>query len=229
MAAVATAVVVATAIAATTAAVAAASAATLTGDDVDKCLNLFLSCIVHAEYLTLESKAHACVGMVEVDGHGALLNLYHEAVHALTLGIDKGNHVAGIDLLVVKLAIDAEDVLVYIDNVLLVAVAIGLVLGEGEVEGVALLEVVELLLECFEGEAQTGGKLEGMLGGSLLYEFFHAVEYGVHIVCYDNGLARIDFCHILFVFIYFIQFLIAKVSFFLGLQFYWHQLIDFLH
>ena len=216
MTTIATAFVVATAIAATTAAVAAASAATLTGDDIDKCLDLFLGSIVHAEYLTLESEAHACVGVIEVDGNGALLHLYHEAVHALALGIDKGNHVAGIDLLVVKLAIDAEDVLVDINNVLFVAVAVGLVLGEGEVEGVALLEVVELLLECLEGEAQAGGKLEGMLGGSLLYEFFHAVEYGVHIVCHDNGLAGIDFCHILFCFIYFIQFLIAKVSFFLG-------------
>jgi hypothetical protein len=154
--------------------------------------------------------------MVEVDGHGALLNLYHEAVHALALGIDKGNHVAGIDLLVVELAIDAEDVLINIDNILFVAVAIGLVLGEGKVEGVALLEVVELLLESLKSEAQTGGKLEGVLGGSLLYKFFHAIEYGVHIVCHDNGLTGIDFCHILFVFIYFIQFLIAKVSFFLG-------------
>ena len=182
MSAVAATFVVATAVATAATAVAAASAATLTGDDVDECLYLLLGGIVHREHLTFEGEAHAGIGVVEVDGHGFVLYLYYEAIHALAIGIHEGDDVAGIDLLVVKLAIDAEDLLVYVKYEVVAAVAVGLLLGKGEVEGVALLEVFELLLERLEGEAQTCGKLEGMLGGSLLYELALALKLGIHVV-----------------------------------------------
>ena len=101
--AVAATLVVATAVATTATAIAATSAAALTGDDVDERLNLLLGGIVHREHLTLEHEAHACIGMVEVDGHCLVLHLYHEAIHALAIGIHEGDNVAGINLLVVKL------------------------------------------------------------------------------------------------------------------------------
>ena len=194
--AVAATLVVTAAVATATAAIAATSAATLSGDDVDECLDLLLGSIMHAQHLTFESKSHTSIGVVEVDGNGILLHLYHEAVHALTLSIHERNYVTRINLLIVKLAVHAEDILVYINNILLVAVAIGLVLGEGKVKGVALLQIVELLFESLEGKAQSGSELEGMLGGSLFYKFFLTVKHGVHIVGYDNRFARINFCHI---------------------------------
>ena len=193
--AVASTIVVATTIATTATAIAAASAATLASDDVDECLNLLLGGIVHREHLAFEGEAHACVGVVEVDGHGLVLHLYYEAIHALAIGIHEGDDVAGIDLLVVKLAVHAEDLLVYVKHEVFAAVAVGFLLGEGKVEGVALLQVLELLLESLEGEAQTCGKLEGLLGGSLLYELALAFKLGIHVVRYDNRLAGIDFCH----------------------------------
>ena len=192
------AVVVATAVATTATAIAAASAATLTGDDVDECLYLLLGGIVHREHFALEGESHAGIGVVEVDGHRFILHLYHEAIHALAVGIHEGDYVAGINLLVVKLAVHAEDLLVYIKYEVVAAIAVGLLLGKGEVEGVALLEVLELLLESLEGEAQTCGKLEGMLSGSLLHELTLAFKLGIHVVRYDNRLAGIDFCHIVY-------------------------------
>ena len=182
MASAVAAIVVATSVATATTAVAAASAATLTGDDVDERLYLLLSGIVHGEYLTFEGEAHACIGVVEVDGHGFVLYLHYEAVHALAIGIHEGDDVAGVDLLVVKLTVHAEDLLVYVEHEILAAVAVGLLLGEGEVEGVALLQVIELLLESLEGEAQACGKLEGLLGGSLLHELALALKLGIHVV-----------------------------------------------
>ena len=176
------AVVVATAVATTATAIAAASAATLAGDDVDECLYLLLGSIVHREHLALEGESHACIGVVEVDGHRLILHLYYEAIHALAIGIHEGDDVAGVDLLVVKLAVHAEDLLIYVEHEVLAAVAVGLLLGEGKVEGVALLQVLELLLESLEGEAQTCGKLEGLLGGSLLYELALAFKLGIHVV-----------------------------------------------
>ena len=157
-------IVVAATIATTATAIAAASAATLASDDVDECLNLLLGCIVHAQHLTLKHEVHASIGVIEVDSHRLFLHLYHEAIHALAIGIHEGNYVAGIDLLVIKLTIDAEDVLVYIKDEVVAAVAISLVLGKGEVEGVALLQIIELFLESLEGEAKACGKLEGLLG-----------------------------------------------------------------
>ena len=195
MPAVAASVVVATTVATATATVAATSAAALTGDDVDECLYLLLGGIVHGEHLTFEGEAHACIGMVEVDGYGLVLYLHYKAIHALAIGIHEGDDVAGIDLLVVKLAVHAEDLLVYVKHEVLAAVAVGLLLGEGEVKGISLLEVLELLLESLEGEAQTCSKLEGLLGGSLLHELTLAFKLGIHVVRYDNRLARIDFCH----------------------------------
>ena len=180
--AVASTIVVATTVATTATAIAAASAATLASDDVDECLNLLLGGIVHREHLAFEGESHACIGVVEVDGYRLFLNLYNEAVHTLTVSIHEGNYIAGVDLLVVKLAVDAEDVLVYIKDEVVAAVAVGLVLGEGEVEGVALLEILELLFKCLEGEAESGGELEGLLGGSLLYELFYAFILGIHVV-----------------------------------------------
>lgn len=182
MSAVTSAIVVATAIAATATAVTSTTATTLSGDDVDECLNLFFGGVVHAQYLTFKHEAHACIGVIEVDSDSLVLNLYHEAVHALTLSIHEGDYVARIDLLVIKLSIHAEDVLVNIKDEIIAAVTVGLVFSEGEVECVALLHVLELCLESFEGEAQTCGELEGMLGGSLFYEFFYAFELGIHVV-----------------------------------------------
>jgi len=188
-------VVVATSVATASTTVASAATATLAGDDVDECLNLLLGGIVHREYLAVKYEAHACVGVVEVDGHGLLLHLYHEAVHALAVGIDEGNHVAGVYLLVVKLTVDAEDVLVNVEDEVVAAVAIGLVLGEGELKGVALFQVLELLFESLEGEAEAGGELEGVFLSSLLYKLFHAFILGIHVIRYGNRLAGIDFCH----------------------------------
>ena len=182
MSAVAAAVMVATSIATTAAAVAATSAAALSGDDVDERLDLLLGGIVHAHHLALKYEVHAGIGVVEVNGHGLLLYVHYEAIHALALGIHEGNDVAGIDLLVVKLTVYTEDVLVYIEHEVVAAVTVGLVLGEGEVEGVALLQVLELGLESLEGEAQASGELEGMLGGSLFYKFLYAFKLGIHVV-----------------------------------------------
>ena len=181
--AVAATLVVATTVATATAAVAATSAAALAGDDVDERLYLLLGGIVHREHLTFEGEAHACIGVVEVDGHGFVLYLHYEAVHALAIGIHERDDVTGIDLLV------------YVKHEVLAAVAVGLLLGEGEVEGVALLQVLELLLESLKGEAQTCGKLEGLLGCSLLHELTLAFKLGIHVVRYDNRLAGINFCH----------------------------------
>ena len=193
--AVAATIVVATTIATTATAIAAASAATLASDDVDECLNLLLGGIVHREHLAFEGEAHTRIRVVEVDSNRLVLHLYNESIHALAFSIHEGDDIAGIDLLVVKLAIDAEDFLVYVEDILFVAVAVCFVLGQGKVEGVALLQVIELLLESLEGEAQTCGKLEGMLGGSLLYELFYAFILGIHVIRYDDRLTGIDFCH----------------------------------
>ena len=202
--AVASAVVVSASVTATATAVATTSASALTGDDVDECLNLFLGSIMHTQYLTFEYETHSCIGMVEVDGHSLLLHVYYEAVHALALGIHEGDYITGIDLLVVKFTVNAEDLLVYVEDEVIATVTVGLVLGEGEVEDVALLQILELGFESFEGEAQSSSELEGMFFGSLLYELLHTFILGIHVVGYDNRLAGIDFCHD---FIYYNKFL----------------------
>ena len=180
--AVAATLVVATAIATSATAVAAAAATTLTGDDVDERLNLLLSGIVHAQHLAFKREAHACIRMVEVDSHSFILYLYHEAIHALAISIHERDHVTGIDLLVVKLTVDAEDILVYIKDEVVATVAIGFVFSKREVKGVALLEVLELILKSLKGEAQACSKLEGVFGGSLLYKFLYAFILGIHVV-----------------------------------------------
>lgn len=193
--AVAATLVVSTAVAATATAVAATAAATLPGDDIDECLYLLLGSIVHAQHLTFEHETHAGIGVVEVNGHSLILHLHHETVHALAVGIHEGDYVARINLLVIKLAIHAEDLLVHVEYEVLAAVTIGLIFGKGEVKGVALLQVLELLLESLEGEAQTCGELERLLCSCLLYEFLHAFILCIHVVRHDNRLAGIDFCH----------------------------------
>ena len=187
-------VVVATSVTTASTTVASATAAALTGDDVDKCLNLFLGGIVHREHLTLEYEVHACVGVVEVDGHCLLFYLYHETIHALAVGIDEGDDVTGVYLFVVKLAVHAEDILVNIEDEVVAAVAVSLVFGEGEVEGIALLQIFELLLERLEGEAEASGELEGVFLGNLFYKLLHAFILGIHVIRYDDRLTGIDFC-----------------------------------
>ena len=190
--------VVTATVATATATVAATTTSTLTGDDIDKSLNLLLSCIVHAQHLTLKHESHARIGVVEVDSYSLILYLYHKAVHALAIGIHEGNDVAGIDLLVIKLTIHAEDILVDVEDKIVTTVSVGFIFSEGKVEGVALLQVFKLILKCLEGEAQTCGKLERLLGGSLLHELALAFKLCIHVVRYDNRLAGIDFCHIVY-------------------------------
>ena len=182
MSAIASAIVVATSVATSATTIASTSATTLAGDDVDECLNLLLGSIVHAQHLALEYEAHASIRVVEVDGYCLFLNVYYETIHALALGVHEGDYVAGIDLLVVKLTVNTKNLLVYIEDEVVTTVTVCLVLGEGEVEGVALLQVIELSFESLEGEAEASGELEGMLSGCLLYELLYAFILGIHVV-----------------------------------------------
>ena len=105
--------------------------------------------------------------MVEVHHYYVVAHFLDNGVEVVAVGIGQRHYVAGIDAQLIKLSVDAEEVFLEFNDVLFHKFAVGFFYGNGEVEGVAVLESLYMLLKRFEGEAQTGDETEGIFFGGL--------------------------------------------------------------
>ena len=97
----------------------------------------------------------ACKRVVEVNDHFVFLDIGDEALEAVSIGIYQGDDVARIDGVFVEFAVNAEDGLVELDDVLLNVRAVCIVNREREVEIVAFVEFGDVVFKSVERYAES--------------------------------------------------------------------------
>ena len=165
----------------------AATAATLAAHHVEHALNLFSGGLACRHHFAAKVQGLAGKGMVEVNRNGVFLHLGHQTLETVAVGIDEGQHGAGIDALFVETSVDAEHAFVEFHHVLLHVRAVSLLDREREVELIAGGEAAHFFLKGIERKAHAGDKLEGMVFRGFLYEFVNAFGVvGKEFVCHGD-------------------------------------------
>ena len=158
-----------------TASSAAVAATALAAHAVDESLDLVVRRRTHYDDFALEVERLARKGVVHVDRHLLLADFEHKTLQVVAVFVEQGDHVARIDVFLVEMTVHTEHLAVEMEHALFLIVAIGVLLGQDEIELVALVQRGYLLLKGVEREAHSGDKLERMLHGSLLDQLGHAV------------------------------------------------------
>lgn len=165
----------------------AAAAATLAAHHVEHALYLFCSGLACRHHFAAKVQGLAGKGMVEVNRNGAFLHFGHEALKTVAVGIDEGQHGAGIYALFIETPVDAEHAFVEFHHVLLHVRAVSLLDREREVELIAGGEAAHFFLKGIERKAHAGDELEGVVFRGFLYKFVNAFGVvGKEFVCHGD-------------------------------------------
>ena len=163
------------------------AAATLAAHHVEHALNLFSGGLACRDYFAAKVQGLAGKGMVEVNRHSVFLHLGHQTLETVAVGIDEGQHGAGIYALFIETAVDAEHAFVEFHHVLLHVRAVSLLNREREVELVAGGEAAHFFLKGIERKAHAGDELEGVVFRGFLYKFVNAFGVvGKEFVCHGD-------------------------------------------
>ena len=169
------------------AATVAAAAATLAAHHVEHALNLFSGGLACRHHFAAKVQWLAGKGMVEVNRNGVFLHFCHEALETVAVGIDQGQHGAGIDALFIETAVNAEHAFIEFHHVLLHVRAVSLLNREREVELIAGGEAAHFFLKGIERKAHAGDELEGVVFRGFLYKFVNAFGVvGKKFVCHGD-------------------------------------------
>lgn len=165
----------------------AAAAATLAAHHVKHALYLFCRSLACRDYFAAKVQGLAGKGMVEVNRNGVFLHFCHQALETVAVGIDQGQHGAGIDALFIETAVDAEHAFVEFHHVLLHVRAVSLLNREREVKLIAGGEAAHFFLKGIERKAHAGDELEGVVFRGFLYKFVNAFGVvGKKFVCHGD-------------------------------------------
>ena len=165
----------------------AATAATLAAHHVEHALNLFSGGLACRHHFAAKVQGLAGKGMVEVYRNGVFLHLGHQTLETVAVGIDQGQHGAGIYALFVETAVDAEHAFVEFHHVLLHVRTVSLLNRKREVKLVAGGEAAYFLLKGIERKAHAGDELEGVVFRGFLYKFVNAFGVvGKEFVCHGD-------------------------------------------
>lgn len=165
----------------------AAATATLAAHHVEHALYLFSGGLACRDYFAAKVQGLAGKGMVEVNRNGVFLHLGHEALKTVAVGIDQGQHGAGIYALFVETAVNAEHAFIEFHHVLLHVRAVSLLNRKREVKLIAGGEAAHFFLKGIERKAHAGDELEGVVFRGFLYKFVNAFGVvGKEFVCHGD-------------------------------------------
>lgn len=111
----------------------------------------------------------SCQWMVGIDSHAVLLNLLHAGDEAMLFLVHQCDDGAGIDVVVVEVAVDGEHLALQLVHTFFLIFTEGVGGGQGEIELFARLHVYKPLFKTVKGESEAADKCEGL---SLLCLFF---------------------------------------------------------
>ncbi len=195
-------VVAATAVIAAVAVVAAVVVMAATAAAALHHLNLFSTGIAHIQDLALESYRTAGQRMIEVHLDVFVGNFEYLACDAKPLGGHHGQGVANLDHLGVELAVNLENILLKLYDILVGAFAESLFGSSGDVECITGLLAVDVGFERgHKAACEAIDEVFGVFFIGLVNEFFRVIGINlIKIVCEFHILAGFDFFHIIIYF-----------------------------
>ena len=184
--------------------IAAASAATLAGEHSERAFNFGIGGITFGDHFTNEVEVFAGKTFVEVNDHHFLFHLDNESDKTVSVGIDQRKFCAGIDHLIVKVTVHAENVFGQFDHMRFIVGTVSLILRQDEIKRFAFSHLVNVFLESVKCDAQTGDKLIGVFLRSTFDQFVHSFFIvGVETICHsDIFMSHIFHWSILIIMIY---------------------------
>ena len=120
--------------------------------------------------------------MVEVHHDHIVANVEHTSHKTIALLILHGHYSIDAHMFMIELAVDAEQFLVHLDNALLVEIAIGLIGCQREIELVAFLQFLDLLLERLDGDTKSADEGKRSVGRHFFYEMTARIVVGIQLI-----------------------------------------------
>ena len=150
---------------------------------LDQMLYLFFRSLTVLLHLADEVQFLASQRVVRVDGDAVVLDL-HDLSHKLMVfrivHCDDGSLE---DMLVVELAVDAEDITLQLVDAFGDIFSESFIGLQGEIKRFAPLLTDEVLLKGVEGDAVSGDELKGTVCARLLFQRLFSVSHSVQLVC----------------------------------------------
>ena len=145
----------------------------------------FLRCrFVHVDDFAGEVQGFARERMVEVHHDHVVFDLEDRAVHAVAVGVHHRDGVALLNHFGVELAIDFEDMLRQVEDVLFVVLAVSVGRRDAEVELLSRLKTHQFLFEGGNHHPGAVDELQGDFARSLFHQF--AFFAFTHVEVVDN-------------------------------------------
>ena len=135
---------------------------------LDQMLYLFFRSLTVLLHLADEVQFLASQRVVRVDGDTVVLDLYDLGHKLMVFGIVHRDDGSLEDMLVVELAVDAEDITLQLVDAFGDIFSESFIGLQGEIKRFALLQTDEVLLKGVEGDAVSGDELEGTVCARLL-------------------------------------------------------------
>ena len=131
--------------------------------------------------------------MVEIHHHHVVANVEHTSHEAIALLVLQGHDSINAHMLMIELSVDAEHLLLQFHDALLVELAIGLVGRQREVEAGTGLELLELLLECLDGDSKPADEGKRLVGRHPFNQVTARIVGGKQVVCNGDELVLLLF------------------------------------
>ena len=158
---------------------AAASAAATAAHHACHFSQFFIGRFAAGHYLTDKVQVASGQRMVHIHDDHVVFHFHNTAVDALSFSGHQGYDGTCCNVFVVKLAVNQKNLFRQFDDMVIVIFAVGIGAGDGKVELVTGIQVLDLLFESVQGQSQSGDELEGMFYGSLFGKFTLSVFDGV--------------------------------------------------
>ena len=146
------------------------ASATLSTQLVDNILNLFVCRIACFHYMPLEIEIFPCQWVVQVYLHLIFCYFKNFSEESLAVLILQRKYRIDENILMVEMAIDAENVPVKIYHALFFVITVCLVLGKAEVEFFALVQIDDMIFKFLERNAKSSDEVEWFLIGGFFNE-----------------------------------------------------------
>ena len=147
------------------------AAAAFTAHAVDEALYLFVGCLARFYDMPLEVKRLACQRVVKVNLHLVVTYREHTPKESVAVLVLQRHDGVFVNIVMVKVAVDAEDVLVQVKHMLLLIVSVGIVFLKSEVKFGTGLKSGDFFLECIKSYSVSAYELERLFVSCFFNEF----------------------------------------------------------
>jgi hypothetical protein len=154
---------------------------------LDEVGNFSVSSFARGNHATLEVEFLTSERVVKVDDYNFVLHFQYKTLETIAVGIYEGNYSAFENYILLEATVEHKCRLREFDDVLLFVRSVSFVNAKSEVELIASVKIFEFCFKRLERNTEFSDKLEGMLYGSLFYEFVNPFRIVcIKAICHSN-------------------------------------------